>query len=582
MTVDFFSILGREAQPVTPINGRLPAALEWTDIAAHSLLALSGHGKSLVLLGDAGFVIGTLFHRHGPAEPVHALELKDVEAITATNGQHLIDRFWGAYIAVIRKQDRLIVLRDPSGTLPCYYVASGEQLLLASNPSFFCIATGKTHDIDWPQLARALALGGLSEESTALATVRQLLPGMSLQIRKAEIASEMPWNPWTFACDPTHRSLEDGAEVLRRVTQCCVGGWGKLGRHVLLGVSGGLDSSIVAACLRASARDFACVTLKTDDPLGDERVYARALSSHIGQPLFEESYGLEDVDLDRSSVSHLPRPFGRPEARAYDAALVRVAKQINADSIFTGNGGDNVFYMSRSARPLADLISANGLSLGLLRTTRDISKLTGSNSANVIWHGLQAWRRAARGYAWKIEPRFLSDSVVRALTSRPVYHPWLEQPEGFSLPAKAAQIAMLIRMHHSLDAYREREGISVFHPLASQPLLEACLRIPSWQQCDQGVDRAVARRAFRCSLPDVVVNRRSKGGPQGFSFQVFHRFRSGIMERLLDGRLAHEGIIDRNSVHAAFSLDGRTSAMDVARLLMLVDAEAWVGHWRPR
>src|SRR3546814_17744008 len=101
-------------------------------------------------------------------------------------------------------------------------------------------------------------------------------------------------------------------------------------------------------------------------------------------------------------------------------------------------------------------------------------------------------------------------------------------------------IAMLVRMHHSLDAYRERDGIPVFHPLASQPMLEFCLQIPAWQQCDQGRDRSVARKAFRRSLPDVIVDRKTKGGPQGFSFQILHHFRSEIRERLLDGFLANE------------------------------------------
>lgn len=580
MTVRFLSILGRDPQPVRHCGGALPSRLQWHHIAAHSLLAVNDP-KALIILPDgAGFVLGTLFHRHGPAEPISQLEANDAEAIEATQGQHIVDRFWGRYIAVIRTPRQLLVLRDPSGALPCYYSVSRDELVIASEPSFLVAATGRVPGLDRPQLAKALALGGLPEERTALEGVRQILPGTSLQVRQQVISTGICWSPWEFASQQTEQSHEEHAEKLRRSTQFCVSGWARVGGRALLGISGGLDSSIVAACLQSSGSDFACVTLSTNDPLGDERSYSRALTSHLGRELFEESYALDDVDLGQSSVRHLPRPFGRPDLQAYDAAVLRVAKQIGAGVVFSGNGGDNVFYMSHSARPLADRLLSEGWSLRLLETVRDISTLTGANGIEVVLHGLGAWRRSSGSYAWKSELGFLTDAAVEALASNPVYHPWLEQPDGFKLPGKAAHIAMLVRMHHSLDAYCEREGLAVFHPLSSQPLLETCLQIPSWLQCDQGFDRSVARRAFRSILPEIVVDRRTKGGPQGFSFQIFHRFRDEIKERLMNGFMADERIVDRSAIEAAFGPDIQSTAADITRLLMLVDAEAWVSHWQ--
>jgi len=544
------------------------------------LLAVSNPKELITLPGTTGFLIGTLFRRHGSAEPVYRFDADDVEAIEATQGQHIIDRFWGRYVAVIRTPGHLLVLRDPSGALPCYYTVSRDELVLTSDPSTLATATGFVPELDRPQLARALALGGFPEERTALEDVRQILPGMSLQVQRADVSTKICWDPWRFACEQSDRSIEDHAEGLRRVTQLCVSGSAKAGARSLLGVSGGLDSSIVAACLHSSENDFACVTLKTDDPLGDERSYARALASHLGRQLFEESYALEDVDLDKSSVCHLPKPCGRLDTQAYDAAVVRVARQIDAKAIFTGNGGDNVFYMSHSARPVADQFLANGFSPALLTTVRDISRLTGATGARVILQAVRAWRNSSDGYVWRTDPAFLSDTVIDDVVSHPVHHPWLEQPRGCRLPAKAAHVAMLIRMHHSLDAYRERGGISVLHPLASQPLLEFCLQIPAWQQCYQGVDRSVARKAFRHALPEVVVDRTTKGGPQGFSFQIFHHYRNEIKERLLDGYLANERIVERSALETVFRPGHPTSAAEITRLLMLVDTEAWVRHWR--
>lgn len=580
MTIAFLARLSRDAQPARSFGGGPPSPLRWYRIAEHSLLAVNDPTAVIVLPGGAGFIVGTLFHRYGPSEPVFRLEANDAEAIERTQGQHLVDRFWGRYVAVIRTRRQLLVLRDPSGALPCYYSVSRDDLVLATDPSMLFAPTGREPELDRAQLARALALGGFPEERTALEGVGQILPGTALRVLETEISTDTRWNPWEFVVEQLDSSAEEHAEKLRRSTQLCVSGWSKVAGRALLGVSGGLDSSIVAACLRSCGNDYACVTLATDDPLGDERSHSRALTSHLGCTLFEESYALEDVDLDSSSVRHLAKPFGRPDLRAYDRAILRAAKQIDAQAIFTGNGGDNVFYMSHSARPLADRFLSKGWSLGLLKTISDISLMTGANGANVIFHGVRACHGYPNGYVWKPELEFLTDPVIEALASNPISHPWLEQAGRYKLPAKSAHIAMLIRMYHSLDAYRERDGIPIFHPLTSQPLLETCLQIPAWLQCEQGFDRSVARKAFRSALPDVVVNRRTKGGPQGFSFQIFSNFREEMKDRLMNGFLAEERIVDRRAIEAAFGPSVKSRAGDIARLLMLVDAEAWIRHWR--
>src|SRR3546814_5721791 len=68
--------------------------------------------------------------------------------------------------------------------------------------------------------------------------------------------------------------------------------------------------------------------------------------------------------------------------------------------------------------------------------------------------------------------------------------------------------------------------LPVIHPLLSQPVIEHCLAIPTWLQCAGGCDRSIARQAFKPDLPAKVIERRGKGSPQGFIYQIFYRFRS--------------------------------------------------------
>lgn len=549
------------------------------DIGPRISLATDPPNGFIPLPGDRGFVVGTLHHRHGPSDPVVRLSDEELNKIWNSKGQHLIERYWGHYVAVIHAEDALYVLRDPSGMLPCYFVASRGVVTLGSEPTALARSGNLRAGIDITGLARALLHAGLPEQNTALFGVQELLPGMCLHIEESKLSTSVRWNPWDFVPEEAVETVEEQAERLRRVTRLCVNGWANQFERPLLSISGGLDSSIVGACLSEAGREFSCITLLTDDSLGNEQTFSRTFAQHAGRRLFEERYALEDINLDRSSVGHMARPFGRMDANAYDAVVVRVARQSGAGAIFTGNGGDNVFYMSRSARPLADRYLAEGVSSGLFGTVRDIQKLTGASVAQVIGHGFRAWRKASKPYLWRAETEFLSRALTESAELSMFHHPWFDLPRKRYPPGKAAHIAMLVRMHYSLSAYSSRGGVPVVHPLASQPILECCVQIPSWQQCDQGIDRSVARRAFARALPPALISRKVKGSPQGFSFQIFANFRDQMCDRLMDGFLLRNGILDRSSIEMAFANGDRLNENQITRLLMLVDAEAWVRNW---
>jgi asparagine synthase (glutamine-hydrolysing) len=422
----------------------------------------------------------------------------------------------------------------------------------------------------------------MPETTTALIGVGQLFPGTSLEIEGSRTTTAIRWNPWEFVSSLDDRSPDELAEDLRRTVQSCVSCWGRLYGKGLLTVSGGLDSSIVAACLRNVGHDLSLLTLTTDDPLGDERAFARTMASYLGRPVFEERYSLAHIDLNKSSVSHLPTPGGRVDAQSFDATALKIATDVGANAIFTGNGGDNVFCMSRSARSLADRYSVNGLSAGLLGTLRDICSLTGATALQASSQGIAAWRKAANGYTWREEASFITYDALEILSKTPIDHPWLAVPPGTRLPGKAAHVAMILRMHYSLDAYGERGGVPVLHPLASQPILELGLRIPTWYQCEGGYDRAVARKAFQQSLPASILERKGKGSPQGFMFEIFEQRRDEIRERLLEGFLAANRIIERTAIERALRPSHQTTGAEIMRLLMFVDTEAWINHWRSR
>jgi len=112
-------------------------------------------------------------------------------------------------------------------------------------------------------------------------------------------------------------------------------------------------------------------------------------------------------------------------------------------------------------------------------------------------------------------------------------------------------------------------------PLLAQPVVELGLGVPSWQWSEGGQDRALARRAFRHDLPDLILARRTKGRIVSMFFPAFDAHRARLRSFLLDGLLASEAIIDRSAIEDFIS--GRTAPDPVAiiRLLHIADMERW-------
>nr|WP_246543347.1 asparagine synthase C-terminal domain-containing protein [Novosphingobium profundi] len=451
--------------------------------------------------------------------------------------------------------------------------------MIGSDPELIA-ATGYWRPaIAWANLACHLYTRGLPTPATSLEGLVEILPGHTCDICDASVPIEALWSPWDHVASDAVADRQEQAEALRRTVQNAVSAWSSRYSSILIGVSGGLDSSIVAASLTRGDVRVTGVTLITEDPDGDERPFTRQLAQGLGLEIHEIPYDLADIDLGLSCVAHLARPIGRSHALAYDRPMHRLARASGVEAFFSGNGGDNVFYYTQSANPVADRLLADGAGVGALHTLRDVSRLTGCTPLQAAAATIASLRTRRGGYQWRTDPTFLHARTCADLVHLPAEHPWLREGRARA-PGKAAHIAALLRIQSGLEGY-DRSLPPMINPLMSQPVIERCLAVPSWMWVEAGRDRALARRAFAPLLPDAIHQRRSKGGPDGFANQVIHRHRAEIIERLTCGHLAREKIIDSQAIVTLLSDERPTLGADQARLLSLLDTEAWVSHWSP-
>lgn len=528
----------------------------------------------LIGLGDRGFIVGALFRRDVPATRVTDLDPDERHRILETGGTALLANYWGGYVALlIADNGTLSVLRDPSGMIPCYMRRDAGRVALASDMT--ALATPGRSVVDYPALARMFAGIDVIGRRTGVAGIEELFPGERLMVTSSSSRIEQAWSPWDHVAPTAKMDFAAAAAALRTTLKDSIGAWSTCFDHILVGVSGGLDSSIVAAALGPRTPRLRCLTMVEPGTDGDERRYAEALVRKLGVRLDAPIYDLDAVDVTRPVLPHLPLPFALHFFHAIEAEHRQLGEPV--DAYFSGNGGDNIFCGLRSAVPLADRLLAHGLRLGLMQTARDLADLTGSGMAAVAG---KAWERVRRRRAGHRVRRDLSGlgAVGRAAAlDDGDRHPWITAPPR-TLPGKAAHVAMLARAQKSIELY-PRDGASPqISPLLSQPIVELCLSIPTWYWVRGGRDRAVARAAFEGLLPELILERRTKGSPSGFIRRVFDAQGEAAIAMLRGGRLVEAGLIDPDWLNRAgegvWQDDGRDH-----RMLTFAAAEAWVRWW---
>jgi asparagine synthase (glutamine-hydrolysing) len=159
----------------------------------------------------------------------------------------------------------------------------------------------------------------------------------------------------------------------------------------------------------------------------------------------------------------------------------------------------------------------------------------------------------------------------------PADNMWLDAAAD-SLPGKRRHVWSLVGVLNHLEGFGRQQLAPICSPLLSQPVVETCLRIPSWLWFAQGRNRSVARAAFAGLLPATVTGRRTKAAFDSLGARIIRLNARRLRSMLLDGVLVKEGIADPDGIDRAFRGDIADGEV-VAELLGIADVEAWASGW---
>lgn len=575
-----------------------------------------------VLADKKGVIIGSLFQRTDSISkslPGTCLGTTETDRIVRSHGRHLVDNYWGSYLAVMRDptSDSTSILRDPTGTLPCYYARISDLHLFFSDIEDLEQHVSISLSPNWPHLAARLRVGvGTMPLSRicGLSELEDITGGELVTISKQGLQRKALWTPARFCVEDGLEDEHKATEALRRSVLDVVHSLASEHSEILLRLSGGLDSSIVAGCLAQhnNPPHITCLNFYTANEgeafptqisgyneenlakvrrvigsgSGDEREFARSVASRWGFRLVERERNSEYVDLRRLWKAPLaPRPSPYVLSIDEDDAELEYATARGATACFTGLAGDTVFYCTFRAIGAIDYAYLHPLKLRLLlRQVGLATALSGEPLARVFGKAIKyGLLRVSLPHAYDPlkQPHLLKDDIATSVQDSQLSHPWLDTPP--LCPGKRNHVlgvAASVPFYHYVY-HRERIAKAI-HPLASQPVVESCLRIPTYVLLADAVSRGLARRAFRDILPSGIARRSVKGIPNVFYQRLVRKNVAFIKERLLEGLLVKQGLLDGRKVESYLREDQPFVTVPAYHILDYLACEAWLDQWTSR
>ncbi len=404
---------------------------------------------------------------------------------------------------------RLFCARDQFGVKPFFYSSTLDSFVFSNSLDALRIAPGVRHELDRQAIADFLLFGQYQDNAaTAFANLRRLPAGHSLTWHSgtAEVHRY-----WTLPVDSTTRFARSVEYIdgFRELAERAVSDRLHPDRTSIL-MSGGLDSTMVAALAAGNGREVKSFAIVYDRLIPDEeRHYAQLAADALEIPL--QCLSADDYQLFQRTAGTdpaTPEPVDEPLPAVFNDHLSQVAAYSNI--ALSGVGGDPLLFPS----------------------PRFAARLMKSGKFGQLAGGVYSYARLRHG----IPPLGFRGALLRTFGLRkdliPLFPPWLNQdltkdlglrerweraqcpPETPAHPDRPDAYKILTdpawpRIFESYDAGVTRIPVEVRHPLFDVRLVKYCLGLPPIPWC---VDKTLARAAMLHCLPDAVRLR-----PKSFS-----------------------------------------------------------------
>jgi asparagine synthase (glutamine-hydrolysing) len=449
--------------------------------------------------------------------------------LLALEGEAALPRLDGMFALALldTRSGEVLLARDRAGQKPLYVAGlEGGGWAFASELTPLLSVPGADCGIDPVSLQHLLTFGFMPAPHSLRRGIRQLRPGTCVRLQAGAPAVE---RRYVDDHGPREPRLERDLQTLSRELEETLSR--AVAQHLVADVpvgvllSGGVDSSIIAALASRLTGGVKTFSVVHDDPLYDESAEARVVADWIGSEHHEirlPAAGLSEADLDVLVAHH-----GDPFADSSSLNVLRLSREMrkHVTVALSGDGGDEVFAGYDRFAQLRWLSALGALPGPLLEAGSGLASRLPGGRARQVARSLRiaAMPRERRAVAfttrfWPEEqaeilrpewlPREGAHELARLLEERgarlepdPVASAhWLEQ-----------RLVLPDDMLTKVDRMSMVVALEIRPPLLANDVLELAARLPFSAKNRGRVGKRALRALARRLVPARVIDRPKKG-----------------------------------------------------------------------
>jgi len=487
---------------------------------------------------------------------IHLYEELGIRCLEKMNGMF-------AFALWDRHKKTLILARDRIGKKPLHYALSNEGIVFASELKALLTHPGVSREIDLKSLNRYLTYEYVPAPDSIFKSIKKLEPGHYLLYRQGSTEMVQYWdipltdNPMGYKTEAEY--VEDLRERLANAVKS------RLVADVPVGLflSGGVDSSLIAALAMRANPKLECFSIGFDEPSFDESRYARQVARVLNAQHQLMIFSTREM-LD--TIHNLPDILDEPLADASILPTYLLSKFASqkVKVALSGDGGDELFagYPTYQAHKLITYYDSLPAFLkSALRTMASHLPVSHDNISTEF-----KIKQFLKGAGVASEIRFfiwmgaftdaekkglLSDEVKSELRSHNTYEDIFNYISKSKLTKDMERIlylSMKLYLQDDLlvkvDRTSMANSLEVRCPLLDYEFIEFACSLPMFYKLNGLKTKYLFKKAAMGLLPASIINRPKKGFGIPISRWLCGELKDLMMNHLNQQTIERQGLFD--------------------------------------
>lgn len=517
------------------------------------------------------------------------------------DGEDMLSKLNGVFAFAIfdKRKQALFLVRDALGVKPLYYSCVNGIFAFASEIKALLHLMSARRELDIPSLHRYLSFLWCPGDGTPLKSVRKVLPGEAMWVKKGIIEKRWSWYRVPVSRvviqDLKRKSALEGVvshlrEAVSRqmISDVPVGAF----------LSGGLDSSSIVAFAREKNPNIHCFTIESDgtqeDGFADDLPYARQVAKHLNVQLDVVAVSPGSIVRDiEKMVEQMDEPIADPAALNV-LYISQLARSQGIKVLLSGVGGDDLFTGYRRHRALNAEKYWSSLPLGFREIlagviSRADQRNVFSRRLNKFFSGasLSGDARLVNYFKWvndaELEKLYTTETrealSIDSVASRPMLDFLMHMPtNATTLDRMLALEQRFFLADHNLnytDKMSMAVGVEVRVPFLDLELVDFAARIPNQLKQRGAEGKWILKKAMEPYLPHNIIYRPKTGFGIPLRKWMRHELRELLCDLLSVESIKRRGLFNPSAVQTLIFNNHEGKVDSSYTLFSLLCIEIW-------